>query len=365
MLIFDRVNMLNNLRLLLWPFSLLYRLVIALRNQAYDRGIFKSHSFDVPLIVIGNLAIGGTGKSPMAEFIVRLFREESKVAILSRGYGRKTKGFIIVTKNDNPLKVGDEPLQFKRKFPKVTVAVCEDRVEGVSKLKTDHDIIILDDAYQHRALRPGLSILLIEYKSLFQPKILLPAGDFRDSFNQKNRADIIVVTKSPRNLSTSDMHKAEKRLAIKQTQRLFFSHLKYGQPFPFNSALWNDDLKIDGDTVVLALSGIADPALFVKYLESYVKRVELMRFPDHHQFTRKDIGNVIARLRTLKEEKKMIVTTEKDAQRLMVNFLSDMVQDLPILVLPIKTAFKNEDNQSFQKLLLKYYNSKKKINNNA
>src|SRR5690606_6426916 len=170
--------MLNYLRLLLLPFSFLYGLIIILRNKAYDRGILKSKGFEIPTIVVGNLAVGGAGKSPMTEYLIRMLMHSYKVATLSRGYGRRTKGFLLVENQDDPIKVGDEPLQFKRKYPEITVAVCEDRVVGVEKLKNDHDLVILDDAYQHRALKPGFSILLLEYKSLFKPKFLLPAGNF-------------------------------------------------------------------------------------------------------------------------------------------------------------------------------------------
>src|SRR5690606_24292763 len=186
------------LRALLLPFSLLYGLAIWLRNRLYDWGWLRSVAFDRSVIVVGNLAVGGTGKSPMTEYLVRLLSSRGRLATLSRGYGRETRGFLEVTPNDTARRTGDEPLQFKRKFPEITVAVDEDRVDGVSRLIAGgHDIIVLDDAYQHRALRPGLALLLFGYGAMHQPKWRLPAGDYRDAFSERRRADVMVVTKAP------------------------------------------------------------------------------------------------------------------------------------------------------------------------
>lgn len=364
MFIFE-LNMLNYLRLLLWPFSLLYGLIIVLRNKAYDRGIFKSQGFDCPIIVVGNLAIGGTGKSPMTEYLIRMLEDKSKIATLSRGYGRKTKGFLLVGVNDDPIKVGDEPLQFKRKYQKVTVAVCEDRVEGVSRLKHDHDLIILDDAYQHRALKPGFSILLIEYKSLFQSKILLPAGNFRDTFSQRKRANLIIITKSPQGLSEKERQKALKRLNASSDQKVLFAYLDYGQPYLLNneSLLSQKQGSIDRDSTIIAVTGIADPSLLIKYLETQAKKVYLLNYPDHHQYTENDIRKVANRLDIINGGNKIIVTTEKDAQRLGVSALSSLVQSLPILVLPVETAFDDDDKETLNEEVLQYY--KTKMNKNS
>lgn len=358
MFIFERI-MLNYLRLLLWPFSLLYGFVIVLRNKAYDWGIFKSQEVDCPTIVVGNLAIGGAGKSPMTEYLIRMIHANYKIATLSRGYGRKTKGFLPVGINDDPIKVGDEPLQFKRKYQSITVAVCEDRVEGVKRLKDDHDLIILDDAYQHRALRPGFSILLVEYKSLFQPKILLPAGNFRDTYSQRKRANLIVISKSPQNLSEKERQKALKQLNANLGQNVLFSYLKYGQPYLLSRVSFSSkELSINRDSTVLAVTGIADPSLLVKYLETQAKKVYLLKYPDHHQYSENDVSKIANKLDTIYGDNKIIVTTEKDAQRLGVSFLSDIIQPLPILVLPVETAFDDDDKKILTKEVVDYCNSK-------
>lgn len=352
-------NMLNYLRLLLWPFSVLYGLIIVLRNKAYDWGILKSQGFDFPIIVVGNLAIGGTGKSPMTEYLIRMLKVNYKVATLSRGYGRKTKGFLLVGINDDPIKVGDEPLQFKKKYQAITVAVCEDRVEGVRKLKDNHDVIILDDAYQHRALKPGFSILLVEYKSLFQPKILLPAGNFRDTFNQKKRANLIVISKSPENLSEGEKQKALKHLNANSDQKVLFAYLKYGQAYLLNKkeSYSRNPVSINQYSTVLAVTGIADPSLLIKYLEAQVNKVYLLNYPDHHQYTESDIRRIANKLDAINGDNKVIVTTEKDAQRLGVSVLSDFIQPLTILVLPVETAFEENDKRILTKEVVNYCNS--------
>lgn len=357
MFIFGR-TMLNYLRLLLWPFSLVYGFIIELRNKAYDLRIFKSQEVDCPTIVVGNLAIGGTGKSPMTEYLIRMLQANYKVATLSRGYGRKTKGFRLVGIDDDPIKVGDEPLQFKRKYQAVTVAVCENRVEGVKRLKDNHDLVILDDAYQHRALKPGFSILLLEYKSLFQPKILLPAGNLRDMYSQRKRADLIVISKSPEDLPEKNRQKALKQVNANSGQIVLFSSLKYGQSYLLNNESFaSKQLQVNRESTVLAVTGIADPSLLIKYLEIQAKKVYLLKFPDHHQYTEKDVTKITSKFDTIHENNKIIVTTEKDAQRLGVSFLSHLIQPLPVLVLPIETVFNGTDKEILTEAVVDYCNS--------
>lgn len=355
------VNMLKYLRFLLLPFSVLYGCVILLRNKAFDWGVLKSVEFDFPIIVIGNLAVGGAGKSPMTEYLIRMLGNNYKIATLSRGYGRKTKGFLEVEYNDEVAKVGDEPLQFKRKYPEVTVTVCEDRVEGVRKLKNNHDLIILDDAYQHRALKPGFSILLLEYNSLFQPKFLLPAGDFRDTFNQRKRADLIVVSKSPQFLSESEKQNALNRVNVPLNHKVLFSYLNYGKPYWLNSQepmIRNTDLILGEDRVVLLITGIVNPDPLVTYLNTQVKKVHLLKYPDHHNFTEQNIRKISIKFDSIKEQNKVIVTTEKDAQRLQVRSLSSLVQSMSIAVVPIETAFNEADEQILSERVFSYCNSK-------
>ena len=220
----------RNFRYLLLPFSLLYGLIILIRNFFYDLGIFKSKQFDLPVIVIGNLEIGGAGKSPMTEYLVGFLKNQYKITTLSRGYGRQTKGFFYADKNSTAKTVGDEPLQFKQKFPEIAVAVCENRVFGVEKLQTDHDLILLDDAFQHRALTPGFSLLLFDYQQLLKPHFLLPAGNYREPFSGKKRADVIVVSKCPADLSAENQEKIRQQMLLLPHQNLFFTSIVY-QPF--------------------------------------------------------------------------------------------------------------------------------------
>lgn len=363
MFIFE-ANMIKILRYLLWPFSILYGLIIFIRNKAYDWGILKSHGFDFPTIVIGNLAIGGAGKSPMTEYLIRMLKNKNNLATLSRGYGRKTKGFLVVHQNDEAERVGDEPLQFKQKFPDISVAVCEDRVEGVKRLQSDHSLVILDDAFQHRALQPGLSILLLEYKSLFKSKLVLPAGDLRDEFRQKKRADIIIISKSPQALSINEKQGALEKLRAANHQTVLFSYLRYREVYWLNNnnegretnklEKYTKTIKINRKSTALVLSGIADPSLFLVEVKSRVKEVIMMRFSDHHLFTLEDLKKIKSTFDAVENPNKVIITTEKDSQRLRAKALNEIVESLPIVVLPIETAFNPSDEKVLSEKIENY-----------
>jgi len=352
--------MINTLRLLLWPFSLLYGLVIAIRNFLYDKNIFKSQKFDLPVIVIGNLAVGGTGKSPLTEYLIRLLKDSFKVASLSRGYGRETTGFIYVEKTDSFTKVGDEPLQFKTKYPEVTVAVCEDRVEGIKKLKDTNEVIILDDAFQHRALTPGLSILLFDYETLFKPRLFLPAGNLRDSFTQRKRADVIIITKTPSLLSEEKRIAALKSVAANANQQVLFSSLSYDSPYNiFNVTETNDDI-LDQESDILLVTGIANPKPLVNYLEGKCRKIELISYPDHHSYTEKDIESIVKKYTALSSNRKFIVSTEKDLQRLKDFLNTPLLNGLPIWIISVKACFNEEDTRLFSSLILNYCRKKVK-----
>lgn len=311
--------MLSILRLLLWPISLIYELVIRVRNYMYDRGILKSTRFSFPVIVVGNLAVGGTGKSPTTELLVNMLKGSYKLAVLSRGYGRKTSGFLYVEPSYSPKHVGDEPLQFKNRFPETTIAVCEDRVAGVSKLQNDHEVVVLDDAYQHRALTPGLSILLIEYQSLFKAKTLLPTGNFRDTFSQRKRADVIIISKCPDQLSEEDKQHALTNLKADMSQAVFFSYLIYNHPHAvFTSEVAEiefPEMPIYAEDDILLVTGIAKPQPLQRYLENRCKTLKILQYPDHHLFSEKDIHRVINEFSAIRSSRKYILTTEKDYQR--------------------------------------------------
>jgi len=325
--------MIKYLRLLLFPFSCLYWLAVVVRNWCYDAKIFKSSSFNIPVISVGNLDVGGAGKSPMTEYLIRLFRDDRTLATLSRGYGRLTKGYIEASADTNAAETGDEPAQFKQKFPDITVAVCEDRVEGIVRLKAAHNLIILDDAYQHRAVKPGLSILLLDYSRVYEPRWVLPTGNLREPYAGRKRADIIVVTKCPATLNEYQMDKLRVKVAPYPHQQLFFSAISYSALQDIDG--YNVSSQIDSDTIIFLLTGIANPEPLVKHLESTAKTVIHHNYPDHHRFSTKNIAKLADEFNACSAQKKLIITTEKDAQRLREQALVETVKQLNFLVVPI------------------------------
>jgi tetraacyldisaccharide 4'-kinase len=340
------------LRWLLLPFSLIYGLVVLLRNWFYDAGLFKSREFDMPVICVGNLEVGGAGKSPMTEYLVRLLKTDTKLATLSRGYGRKTKGFLTATTAATATEMGDEPAQFKHKFPEVTVAVCEDRVAGIDQLKASHNLIILDDAYQHRAVKPGFNILLFDYNRLFDPHFVLPAGNLREPFSGKWRADMMVVTKCPANLPEEEKTKCYYRVNPQSWQPLFFTSITY---LPLQDMQQRPvGYKIDADTTVFLLTGIANPVPLVSHIASTTDKIIHHNYADHHQFTLKNIAKLAAEFSACKSQKKVIVTTEKDAQRLALHNLLPAVSRLFVLVIPIGIHFWGDTQQNFDEIVINY-----------
>lgn len=340
------------LRVLLLPLSVLYGLAIWLRNRLYDWGWLRSVAFDRPVIVVGNLAVGGTGKSPMTEYLVRLLSSQGRLATLSRGYGRKTRGFLEVTADDTASRSGDEPLQFRRKFPEITVAVDEDRVEGVSRLiQSGHDIIVLDDAYQHRALRPGMAILLFDYLAMGKPKWLLPAGDYRDCFRERWRADVMVVTKTPRGASETAKDRIRRRLSTTRDVPILFAGIGYGPLTPVFPAKSTTDA-LHNDTHILLLTGIANPLPLYQFLLPQVSEIAHARYPDHHAYSTADIRKTIRRFNEIQKPNKLIVTTEKDAQRLLDPTIKDMLAGLPVYMVPIQLEFNAADHAVLRELVL-------------
>ena len=353
------------LRWLLFPFSLLYGLVVVIRNWFYDADIFKSYSAQVPVISVGNLDVGGAGKSPMTEYLIRLFKDGHKLATLSRGYGRKTQGYVIKESgiknresgNYNSQlslaeEIGDEPAQFRQKFEDITVAVCEKRVVGVKNLQTDNNLIILDDAYQHRAVKPGLSILLFDYNRLNEPHLLLPAGNLREPFSGRKRADVIVVSKCPEGLSADQKSKALKRVKPYKGQQVFFTSIVY-------QGLQNLDgtaakAVINSHTTVFLLTGIANATPLVKYLQRSTSHIIHHNYPDHHRFSLKNISKLADEFSACGSKNKLIITTEKDAQRLVEHELLPLVQQLPVLVIPIGVNFLNGTQQQFNQFVIDY-----------
>ena len=340
------------LRWLLIPFSLIYGLVVGIRNWCYNRGLFKSTGFDMPVIVVGNLDVGGAGKSPMTEYLIRLLTGNYNIATLSRGYGRATKGFLMASAESKASDIGDEPAQFKHKFPDVDVAVCEKRVDGVEQLKDDHDVIILDDAYQHRALEPGFSILLFDYSRVNEPHFLLPAGNLRESFGGRKRADVIIISKCPASLTDLEQGRVIKRIKPYPHQSLFFTTINYLPVQAMDATTVTNT--IDNQTTVFLLTGIANPKPLLAHLKKQTQLIVHHNYPDHHRFSLKNISKLADEFSACTSQKKVIITTEKDAQRLGEQDLLPMVKKLPVLVLPIGISFLNNGQQQFDELVQTY-----------
>lgn len=344
--------MIKYLRWLLFPFSLIYGLVVIMRNWFYDAGVFASRKFDLPVIAVGNLDVGGAGKSPMTEYLVRLLKSDYQLATLSRGYGRKTKGYIKADDTTTATEIGDEPAQFHQKFRDITVAVCEKRVVGIEQLSANHDLIILDDAYQHMAVSPGLSILLFDYNRLHQPHLLLPAGNLREPFSGRYRADVLVVTKCPPTLSDNQQQQAIAQLKPLNYQPVFFTAIQY---LPLQDLAGRlTGAMPDADTTVFLLTGIANAQPLLQYIKQHTANVIQHNYPDHHQFSLKNIAKLAADFNNCPASKKVIITTEKDAQRLQTPILLPHVNALPVWVLPIGMGFVNNDGQQFNTLIQHY-----------
>lgn len=336
-----------------------YGFVTDIRNWLFDIGWIKTTSFDIPIISVGNLAVGGTGKTPHTEYLISLLQDEYKIAVLSRGYKRKTKGFVLADKNANATTIGDESFQIRQKYPDITVAVCEKRVIGVSKLlelQPDLQVIILDDAFQHRYIKPGLSLLLTDYSNLYTEDRMMPAGSLREKAKGSRRADIVVVTKCPGKDLTPFTLICDKIDAAK-IQDIYFSMYIYEELNPLfpkvNTEKWTyNRLKKTGATVFL-MTGIASPEKLRQYLKSFTEDVRLLQFPDHHNFGKKDFELLQEHFDTKGIENKMIVVTEKDAVRIMDNpdfpdELQPFVYTIPINVKLLK------DQERFTKKIRNY-----------
>lgn len=340
---------LRSFRILLLPFALVYWAVIALRNWLFNKNILKTAEFGLPLINVGNLSVGGTGKSPMVEYLLVLLKDQFKVATLSRGYKRKTKGYALADDDTTALEIGDEPMQFHLKFPDVPVAVGEQRIEAIPQLlhdKPETQAIILDDAFQHRSIKAGLNILLTDYNNLFTRDFYLPTGDLRDLKSSYKRAEIIVVTKCKPDLSEEEKKKLVKEIAPLPQQHIFFTSIQYGSLYHIIN---NNVTRLDEETEVLLVSGIASPRPLKKWLEEYSSSYSLLQYADHHIFTIDDLDDIRKRFDNMGETKKIILTTEKDAVRL-VKF-RQAIEGLPVYVVPIRHHFLFKDEDKFNKLI--------------
>jgi tetraacyldisaccharide 4'-kinase len=351
--------------LFLYPLSWIYGLVVYFRNQMYDLGILRSTEFDVPVISIGNITVGGTGKTPQVEYLVNLLHEKYEVATLSRGYKRKTSGFRFVEITSKAIEVGDEPLQIKSRFPDITVSVCENRVLGVKTLLEPKngripDVVLLDDAFQHRRITPGINMLLIDYNRQIKDDSLLPAGRLREGKAQIRRANVIVYTKCPNEVTPIMRRILQKDVRLKPYQSLFFTALSHGIIEPVFSATKPDQsFYTEKSYSLLVLTGIAAPNLIYAHLKQFSKKVEILSFSDHHYYSDSDIQSVMRKFEEIKSDKKMIVTTEKDSMRLkdLANLPDDFKMNL--YYLPVKVKFLDEGENEFNKKILNYVGENK------
>lgn len=339
------------LRFMLTPMSWFYGMGVGVRNKFFDWGLIKEVGFDVPVVGVGNITIGGTGKTPHVEYILECLRYQKNIAVLSRGYKRKTKGFIIASSKSTPDSIGDEPMQIYEKFGgRVKVAVCESRVKGVEALIKEFpklDLIVLDDSFQHRYIKPKLNVMLMDYNHPVYSDKLLPLGRLRENMNALDRADMVIVTKCPANISALDMRIVSKHLNLMPYQKLYFSTFDYGGLIPVFPDDCEDRLLISDLTEedsVLLLTGIANPRPFVNYFRQFPFKKRVLHYPDHHDFRRGDLGEIHTKYTSGSARKKLIITTEKDMVRLVHNpyFPQDLkpfVYYIPIGVRMLESNF--------------------------
>lgn len=339
----------NFIRKLLFPFSILYSAIASIRNYCYDNGWLKSYTFNLPIIVVGNLSAGGTGKTPQIECLIRLLSDKYKVATLSRGYKRKSNGFILADANANAKIIGDEPYQYFTKFPNIQVAVDADRKNGIEQLlynSIQPEVILLDDAYQHRRVKAGFYILLTSYNELYFNDYQLPTGNLRENKSGAKRANVIIVTKCPPDLSNHEQENIKNKLAILPNQTLFFSTIEFDEyVYSEKEKILVSDIK---DVDKLLLAGIAKPQTFFAHLQINIEAC--LTFSDHHQFTEKDLLNI-----EYKAQNNIIITTEKDFMRLKGSLPKEQ-----LYYLPIKTKFLFESD-IFDKIITTYVESSSRI----
>jgi len=361
----------------LLPLSWLYGLGVRFRNMLFEMGILKSKSYSIPVISVGNLTVGGTGKTPHVEYLIQLLKDEFSVAVLSRGYMRKSHGFVMADKNTKMTDIGDESFQIKTKFPDIVVAVDKKRTHGIEQLMNmdsgeELEAIILDDAFQHRYVKPGINILLVDYHRLIIYDELLPAGRLREPAKGKNRADIVIITKCPKDLKPMEYRVITKAMNLYPYQQLFFSTLEYKPLTPvFPKEIKGKAPKLSAlsNQNILLLTAIASPKQLIYDLSPLVKHLQPMTFADHHQFRKKDITRINNAFKAMPSPK-LIITTEKDQVRLLqTEGLSDEVKQA-LYVLPMQITFMQEQQEAFDHAIRNYVmkhtrNIKKKSVQNA
>lgn len=345
---------------LLTPFSWGYGAGVWLRNAAFNVGLLPQEEFDVPVVSVGNITVGGTGKTPHVEYIIEALYRRYHIAVLSRGYKRKTKGFILASNNMTPRDIGDEPYQIFRKFSGlITLAVCESRRKGIRELlRIDPDInlILLDDGFQHRYVKPKVNVVLVDYNLPPYEDKLMPLGTLREPARNVLRGDIVVVTKCPSDITAMDIRMVKKNLALFPYQGLYFSNIRYADPvpvFPVQSPQLTSLQWLREDDAVLCLTGIATPKPLVRYLRQFAARVKVMHFDDHHFFTRHDFSDIFKVYNSLEGKRKFIITTEKDAVRIMNNPYFPPTRRHCIYYIPMRVGFLEMEGSHFIDELVK------------
>lgn len=332
-----------------------YAWAVNIRNRAFDRGMLSCKRFDMPVICIGNITVGGTGKTPHTEYLINLLKENEKIAVLSRGYGRKSKGYIRAGAYTPMSLIGDEPYQMKEKFPDITVAVCEKRVAGVENLLKEEDcpaVILLDDAYQHRYIKAGLYILLIDINRPIWNDCILPFGRLRESASGARRADIVIMTKCPPSIKKEEMEKCRAMLGTKKETPLFFSTIEYGAHYPvFPNETTLEERSLEGANILL-VTGIANPAPLKKELETKGAQVTLMQYADHHNFSSGDYEEIAKEFGKL-NGRKIIITTEKDTARLRHAALPKVIKE-NIHAIPIVIKILDNKEKMFNQIITDY-----------
>ena len=330
--------------LTLWPLSVLYGLGVSVRNRLFNLGILETHEFDIPIICVGNITVGGTGKTPHTEALINVLKNDYRVACLSRGYKRKTSGFVLATEQSTASEIGDEPMQIKNKFPDITVAVDANRVRGIKKLMQlpeKPDVIILDDGFQHRYVKADINILLIDYNRPLYEDSLLPLGRLREKQSAKDRANYVIVTKCPANISPIEKRIISKHLNLMAYQQLLFTTMKYGNITPLDTS---SRCSITPDCAILCVTGIAQPAPYIEHLEKLTNQIHHVSFPDHHNYRETDIQRITQEYNKIGNPNKYIFTTEKDAVRLALCNIPDEIRQR-IFYVPIEPEFLTSQDQ--------------------
>lgn len=340
-------------RILLYPFALIYGAVVWLRNRLYDTGFFSSIQFSVPVISVGNLSVGGTGKTPHVEYLVNLLRYRYQAATMSRGYKRRTQGFLLADENTNALRIGDEPMQYHMKFPELVVSVAEERITGIPLLlqKRPHtEVVLLDDAYQHRSVKAGVNILVTDYSNPFYTDHILPLGRLRERRSAYTRADVIIVSKCPPGMDKAMADNMIARINPQSHQKVFFTAIQYDTAYDF---ITREPVPLAGKSAVLVCC-IAKPEPLVGHLQGICKEVHVLSYPDHHYFVSKDLEEIKAAYNNWQATDKVIVTTEKDAARLQLHYDKLREWGIQIVVLPIAVSFLFGKGYEFDNIILQY-----------